>query len=225
MICVSIGAATEAEMLGEIAKADKLADIIELRLDYLRNPVAADLRKLMRAGKKKKIATVRSKKEGGRFRGSEKARAELLKKAARAGAKYIDVEFSMPERLRNGVLRNRGKAKAILSSHNFKETPRLSRLIALYDRMRAVRSADAIKIVTSARKETDNLLIIGLLREAQKDRQKAIAFCMGEKGKISRMLALLDGSFLTYGSLSAGKETAKGQIPAKELRKLYRRLV
>jgi 3-dehydroquinate dehydratase len=43
---------------------------------------------------------------------------------------------------------------------------------------------------------------------------------MGEKGKLSRVTALLLGSPLTYASLKEGRETAEGQIDYKSLKKI-----
>ena len=45
---------------------------------------------------------------------------------------------------------------------------------------------------------------------------------MGPKGEISRILAPLYGSYLTFASLASGKESAPGQITATTLRDIYR---
>jgi 3-dehydroquinate dehydratase/shikimate dehydrogenase len=45
---------------------------------------------------------------------------------------------------------------------------------------------------------------------------------MGEHGEISRILSPIFGSYLTFGSLSRGKESAPGQIPADILKNIYR---
>jgi 3-dehydroquinate dehydratase/shikimate dehydrogenase len=45
---------------------------------------------------------------------------------------------------------------------------------------------------------------------------------MGEAGKWTRILGLAHGTYLTYGSLEQGKETADGQISAKDLVEVYR---
>ena len=47
---------------------------------------------------------------------------------------------------------------------------------------------------------------------------------MGEKGKITRIIAPLLGSFCTYVSLSSGKETADGQIDKKTLEEAIKNL-
>jgi 3-dehydroquinate dehydratase/shikimate dehydrogenase len=45
---------------------------------------------------------------------------------------------------------------------------------------------------------------------------------MGKHGEISRILSPIIGSYLTFGSLEEGKESAQGQIPARVLKDVYR---
>ena len=84
-----------------------------------------------------------------------------------------------------------------------------------------MKSANAyiIKIVTTANKLSDNLKIIELVKKSKKP---VIGLCMGPLGEISRILAPLYGSFLTFASLDKGKESSPGQIPAEILRNIYR---
>lgn len=49
-----------------------------------------------------------------------------------------------------------------------------------------------------------------------------IALAMGERGLISRLLAPKYGSYLTFGSLGSGKESAPGQPTVEQLRFLFR---
>jgi len=43
---------------------------------------------------------------------------------------------------------------------------------------------------------------------------------MGPMGKISRIFSCLMGGYLTFASLEEGKESADGQIPIREMRKV-----
>ena len=54
--------------------------------------------------------------------------------------------------------------------------------------------------------------------------KKIIVIGMGEKGKITRIVAPLLGSPFTYASLKEGKETAEGQISVDRLKELMRLL-
>jgi len=218
MICVPITAITTAGALQEIQQAEEVADILELRIDYLADP---DLAKLLAARKKPLIATNRKTDEGGKFPGTEAERLKLLEEAARLGAEYIDLEWSCGQEViqRFKELTREGKSRIICSWHNFQETPQ--DLDQIYSSIKST-GADIIKIVTQATSINDNLRIFDLIAKAQADGQEIIALCMGPCGEISRILAPLLGAYLTFGSLRPGKESAPGQIEARTLRQVYR---
>ena len=52
--------------------------------------------------------------------------------------------------------------------------------------------------------------------------QQIIPIAMGESGKWTRILGLAHGAFMTYAALDTGKETAPGQVSAKDLIEVYR---
>ena len=216
MICIPIVGPTQHKSLEDIAVAEPLADIIELRLDLMSD---YDLDALLTAAKKPCIVTNRTKREGGQFSGSEEERIDVLKQAMDAGAEYVDIETSTPKELLQPFLESERKSKVILSYHNFTDTP--EELDHLYELMCGM-PADILKIVTYARDIINNLALFNLIYRSKKNDKKLIAFCMGERGEISRVLSPLLGGFLTFGSLETGKETAPGQITGATLRDIYR---
>ena len=216
MICIPIVGPTQDKSLEDIAIAESLADIIELRLDLMSD---YNLDALLSATKKPCIVTNRTKREGGQFSGSEEERIDVLRQAIDAGAEYVDIETSTPKELLQPFLESQRKSKIILSYHNFTDTP--EELDHLYELMCAM-PADILKIVTYARDITNNLALFNLIYRSKKNDKKLIAFCMGERGEISRILSPLLGGFLTFGSLETGKETAPGQITGFTLRDIYR---
>jgi 3-dehydroquinate dehydratase type I len=84
--------------------------------------------------------------------------------------------------------------------------------------------ADIAKIVTFARSYEDNLKILSLIPYARKRKQGIVAFCMGEKGRISRIFAPLMGAAWTYGCLSRNRVSAPGQLTAEEMKEIWKRL-
>ena len=215
MICIPIVGPSMEKALQDISAAEKIADIIELRLDLIAN---FDLPVLMKATTLPCIVTNRTKLEGGQFKGSEEERVQILHRAIEARADYVDIETSTPRELLKSVLENKGQTKIILSYHNFSNT--MEDLEPLYEIMSEL-PGDILKIVTYAQDISDNLKMFKLLARAQKDGRQLIGLCMGEYGELSRVLSPLFGGFLTFGALETGKESAPGQIPASILKNVY----
>ena len=113
MITVPITAPTTSEALKDVKEACKLADVIELRLDYMKKP---DLKRLL--VKKQVIVTVRKKKEGGKLSIPDSKRMELLENAVDLKADYVDVELSTNKSLIKKLMKNKKKTKIIPKSNN-----------------------------------------------------------------------------------------------------------
>ncbi|MEK7805528.1 MAG: type I 3-dehydroquinate dehydratase, partial [Planctomycetota bacterium] len=119
MICIPIIANNLDDALHDMAEASKVADIVELRIDYIKN---VDLKRLLEKRTKPVIVTNRPIREGGRFNGSEEERIALLKLAIRLQADYVDVEHDIIQNIRRDT-ELRVPTKIIVSYHNFRETP------------------------------------------------------------------------------------------------------
>src|SRR3989338_4201303 len=88
-LCVTVTADTMAELR---TRRDQVgdADLVELRLDSVRDPSAA----AARGGRRKPvIVTCRPRSDGGTFAGSEDERRAILSEALSLGAEFIDVEW------------------------------------------------------------------------------------------------------------------------------------
>ena len=142
---------------------------------------------------------------------------ELLERAIQAGAKYADLEMEAPaavgRRIREAC-RSYGTV-LIRSYHNFQETPPLPVLQSLLERARTY-GGEVVKIVTTATSEADNATIGQLYQSAAPG--TLIAFCMGEKGRPSRLNALKLGAPFSYACLSEEEASAPGQWTAEAMR-------
>jgi 3-dehydroquinate dehydratase type I len=192
---------------------------LELRLDLISSDRP---KKLIEASPVPVIVTVRSHEEGGESRYSPDATAELLMSSIDAGAAYVDVELSLPARIRNKITSHAGADRVILSKHFPGGTPSTEDLATLLERMLRERPG-IIKIVSMALTFADNLQILGLIRPAIRRSHKIAAFCMGEPGRLSRILSLVMGSTLGFASFEDGDETAAGQIPIQAMRQIFSR--
>jgi 3-dehydroquinate dehydratase len=54
--------------------------------------------------------------------------------------------------------------------------------------------------------------------------QKIVTFCMGEKGKMSRIFAPLMGVVWTYASLNKNRASAPGQLTVYEMKDIWEKL-
>ncbi|MDE3165216.1 MAG: shikimate dehydrogenase, partial [Acidobacteriota bacterium] len=80
--------------------------------------------------------------------------------------------------------------------------------------------AAAYKIVTTARKPSDNIRVLSAAKGLPK--QRMIVLAMGELGFPTRVLSSVFGGTFTYAAPMAADGTAAGQVCAKFLRHLYR---
>jgi 3-dehydroquinate dehydratase type I len=216
-LCIPIVETTVEKALFAIKKVNRWADLIELRADYLKR---VNLAPLLENRRKPSIVTNRRKEEGGKYKGDERKRLSVLQEAIDLGSDYIDVELATERSLLRGLIRNKGRTQVILSCHDFQGTPSLKELQRLCGQMIRL-DADVVKIVPFARSWEDNLTILSLIPYAQKRRQKIVAFCMGEKGKISRIFSPFLGAAWVYASLNRTRASAPGQLTVGEMKEIW----
>jgi 3-dehydroquinate dehydratase type I len=216
MICAPIMARNNAEALIKLAKAEVLADMIEIRLDVMET---FGLEEIIMAVSKPIMVTYRSKGQGGEGSDDYGTRIRYLMNAIEAGADFVDVEFSLPSEFRRELFQMQGTSRLIISNHQLNGTPSREKLEGLLTKMAAT-GADIVKIVTQAGAPQDNLRVLGLIPLAKNLGIKIIAFCMGPMGRISRIASPIMGGYLTFASLETGEESASGQIPIREMKKI-----
>ena len=217
-ICVSILPRNNLEALTLIAKAEKAkADLIEVRFDCFET--SRNLTELVKSTKIPLIATNKLQSERGFFAGTETQRQEILLNAAKNGFAYVDIDLSSPETQKMiASLRHLG-AKSIVSYHKYDGTLTISEMTKILEE-EISSGANICKIVTTAKTIEDNLATLDFI-SAMSSRVKLVCFCMGENGRISRMLSPMFGAFFTFASLEEGNETAKGQMAIEQMRAAY----
>jgi 3-dehydroquinate dehydratase / shikimate dehydrogenase len=212
-VCAAIRESTTAEAVQAMSRAAGLADLVEVRADFVQD---LDVAALLAAKPCPVLFTLRSSQEGGDFAGAERVRLETIVEAANLGADYVDVEFSAYWK---AVLDAVPPERVILSSHNFEETP--ADLGDLFDRMSGS-GAGIIKIATRANRLSDNVRIMRLLERAASKGTNLVALAMGRPGIPSRILGPSRGSWMTFASLPGSAPTADGQVRADDMLEVYR---
>jgi len=215
-VCVSIGATNLDELTSKISKTIKYnPDFLEIRIDYLSEINIINLKKILNQQIKNSVITLKSKKEGGLYKGTEKQKVNLIYELITLSPKFIDVELETL--IKNESLIRKAKehnTKILASWHDFKSTPNHKKLKEIIEKAKI---ADTIKIVSLANTIEDNINMLKLYSEYPDI--KLIAFCMGDKGIISRILCNRMGALFSYVSLP-NENLAPGQLSIKELRML-----
>ncbi len=220
-VCIPITETTVEKALMAIEAANPLADLVEVRADYLKQ---VKLAVLLEKRRKPFIVTHRRKEEGGKYKGEEKKRLSVLQEAIDLGADYIDAELASERSFLQGLIRKKRGTQIILSFHDFRRTPSQKELQRLFNQMVRL-GADVIKIVSFARIWEDNLAVLSLIPFAKGRKQEIVAFCMGEKGKVSRLFSPFLGAAWTYASLSNVKASAPGQLTVRELKDMWKKML
>jgi shikimate 5-dehydrogenase len=217
-ICAVITEPTVAEARAAMQRAAETADMIELRVDYLRDfdfNEPDQLSVLLDGKPLPVIVTCRAVDEGGQQKIAEAARLRLLAASLQHGADYCDVEAAHYNEAAAAQL---DASRLIVSYHNFSETP--ADLTIIYKHL--IRLPAAIhKITVRANDIRDSLEVFRLLDRAAAEHRTLIAIAMQEAGMLTRVLGPSRGSFLTFGSIARGHESAPGQFTCDELRHLY----
>lgn len=219
-ICIALGFSQPDRLLEHARReAESGERFLEFRLDYLPVPeqgikVIEDFLALYPDAYV--LATCRRHQNHGRFNGSIDDQYRLLHAAVDAGACGVDVEIESAETPMSPRHLLERSASVIVSYHNYEGTPAMEPIVK---RMLKV-PATAYKIVTTARKPSDNLRVLALAKAYPKT--PMILLAMTETGFPSRVLSMANGCLYTYAAPSAAEGTAAGQVCARTLRQLYR---
>ena len=208
-ICTVIGRTRHKMVQIEIQEAAKKgARFLELRLDFLAK--APDFHRLLDNKPCPIIATVRRPQDGGRWSGTEEARQTLLRQAIVAGFDWVDLETDVADSIRRFK-----DVKRIVSYHNMREVP--ANLEKIYQKM-CGQDANVVKLAVRGQHPRDNVRVLQLLKNSPRP---TIAFCMGDLGMPSRILAARYGAPFTYGAFNKERNIAPGMLSFEELKKVY----
>ncbi len=193
------------------------ADMIEIRIDLLDYPADSLhllFEELNKSVKLPIIATNRIDVEGGKFKGSEEERIEILLSVMDM-VDAIDIELRTEIEFRDLVVRRAKKAgkRVIISYHDFLKTPGITVMRNIISDCFDA-GADIAKLAATPHSYGDALSLLKLTLNCAPAPVCIIG--MGGYGVHTRVIAPIYGSALAYTSVGAA--TAPGQIGIKELR-------
>src|ERR1051325_2027460 len=219
-ICIALGLPDVPTLLDHARREAEAGEtFLEFRLDFLDRPhqgAEAIGRFLEEFPDCLLLATCRRHQNHGKFNGSIEEQLAVLDLAVRHGVHAIDVEIETAEVAQDRLSQFRGRTQVIVSYHNYEATPPMDTVI---NRVMKV-PADAYKIVTTARKPSDNVRVLAAAKALPKHRLVVLA--MGELGFPTRVLSPVFGGVYTYAAPICADGTAAGQVSARYLRHLYR---
>src|ERR1022692_1279187 len=190
-ICIALGLPDVPTLLAHARREAVAGEVfLEFRLDFLDHPAAgaaAISGFLEEFPDCILLATCRRHQNHGKFNGSIEEQLAVLDLAVRNGAHAIDVEIETAEVAQERLSLFRGRTYVIVSYHNFEATPPMDTVV---NRVMKVQ-ADAYKIVTTARKPSDNVRVLSAAKALPKHR--LIVLAMGELGFPTRVLSPVFG--------------------------------
>jgi len=210
-ICTILAETDLVQTKALVAKVEKDSTFFELRADFLSNlneELICSLKKILNLPT---IFTLRDRKNGGQFDGSNAEKLNFYEQAVDAYYEYLDLELDSPLI----DLIDRKKSKLIVSYHNFSATPSPIQLNSIITRAQD-KKPDLIKIAAFINRATDLQVLAKLLLDHQVPKQ-LIVIGMGELGKPSRAFFPYLGSFLTYAVFN--NKIASGQLSLLEMQK------
>ncbi|MBI5754363.1 type I 3-dehydroquinate dehydratase [Candidatus Peregrinibacteria bacterium] len=207
-LCVPIKRNKINAVLGEMKKAQKHCDVIEIWLDEIKDLNAKSLNEINKINSLPLLYKV-TKPDLAKIK-------QLLKNIKNIA--YLDLDIYCDTSIIKKIKKAFPQIKIIISYHDFKKTPSEKELNRIIQKMIFLQ-ADILKIATHARKVEDSLRILALLSHIGKQ-QKAIFLCMGKHGRITRTTGHLFGNYLMYAPMRAAHFTALGQLTISELKKI-----
>jgi len=208
-------------LIGEISQG---VDALEVRVDLFKDHSPDFIREqiglVRRHSKLPIIFTVRTLDQGGKFSNNEETIFSLLKLGIRLGCEYIDVEITSSFNYRNSLLSSKQRSKVIASFHDPQGVLSFSELKFKFEEATQNGKADVVKIVGFAKEMSDNFQLRNIV-DSLDLQVPVVAICMGEKGKLSRVLNRYMTP-VTHPALPF--KAAPGQLSVKEIQELRKQL-
>lgn len=195
MICASIKVKNMSDAIDMLEKVPKEYDLVEIWINEI-----DDLNLITLKEKAKHPLLIKI---------TDFSNHDLLQKVIENGFEYVDIDIENFAKIKEF---HKSKTKIIASYHDFDEQPNLEEGKKIIERMKE-EGADIAKIVCVAKDCHDNLIPLKLLQETD---FPLITFCMGEKGRLSRVLGPQCGSLISYIPPDTSWKTADGQISYDE---------
>lgn len=216
MLCLTSSKNTINEVVKEVNQYRKNIDLVELRIDLLKEEEKLKAQEFPALIDLPVILTYRRKSDGGAYTGSEKSRLKLFKSLALSYKfAYVDIEEDVKTSTFDKELREKG-VRIIRSYHDFEDNQK--DLISKINRI--ANKGDIPKIAIMTRNIFDVYQIFLAAEQLEHIKEKIIVG-MSQAGIPTRLLYKKIGSLLMYCS-SDEKINDLGHLNARIMDELYR---
>lgn len=232
-ICVPIVGRSLDELIQEcLYLQDKIYDVVELRIDFLKDVTSLDAVGRALAAVRQELPneailfTFRTKEEGGETEVPESYYFDLITYAIKTGkVDAVDVEYFHNRTSIEKILTiaKEHSVTVIMSNHDFDKTPSFDEITGRLLGMKKL-GADVAKLACMPQSAKDVLTLLSATEavKSQYPDEPIITMSMGKLGAISRISGEIFGSALTFGS--AKKASAPGQLEVTTLQQILRAL-
>ncbi len=210
MICITVTPTSRKLAPADMLNASRQCDIIELCLDHFINePNAGELIKMV---DKPVMVSCRREQDGGKWKGNESQRMQLLREAIVAGPAYVELDLDMAEKIPRF-----GNTKRVIAWTNLNRP--LSKIDDIFAQCCKAK-ADAVKF-TCLTEDLDGawplLAAVTVPREVP-----IVGIGHGRSGVTFSLLGRKYGSPWIYAALERGMEAFTGQATVWQLNEDYR---
>lgn len=229
MICLCLNGETRHEWTRQLERNREWIGMVEMRVDLLRpaerTPTALGAWWEQHGGGLDAILTIRRSRDLGRWEGDEAQRLFLFTRLIPAVMpRYIDIELD-----RQGnpgwdqlALMFRAQDGTVVRSHH--EVHGMPEDPAEYMARLAADAQEIPKLAVPCESTEELIRLLEAVRSFRRrmNRRNGIWIGMGEYGRPSRLLPARVGSLWTYAFDDEGAAAAPGQVPVRDLSRLYR---
>jgi len=216
------------ENLNELEK-NKLMEYIKVQV-FPSEDIIKILEMRKRNNKLKFIFTLRKYDERGKFHIEESLRLEIIKYLLEFNPDYLDLESQIEKDILlnfNNLAKIMG-VSLIFSYHNWINTPSKTEIKRIINDLiqkcpdlepiEGKNNRNVLKLIFTAKKLSDNDVVLSICKEYSSKGLNVIIFCMGKEGIFSRIGCLNFGSYFSFASIY--EETAPGQIHIKDFKNI-----
>ncbi|HKZ99137.1 MAG TPA: shikimate dehydrogenase [Thermoplasmata archaeon] len=185
------------------------ADLVELRLDSVRDVSPGGLRALASSVGRHAIATVRSKAEGGAGAVPDERRTAILADLAKLPFAYLDLERRADGARAGGIRGKEGRGPVRIVSEHFSASADLAKVEDALEACGAL--GEVAKVAVPVDDIEEAIALVDLARSHRKGPRRAVVIGMGLAGMLTRVLAEDTGQEIQYAAF--GPPSVPGQLP------------